>query len=613
MRILHMAPASARMMNTYVKMIREHCPLDEHRFLYWDKLTKNDQVLLEHGNSAEVTGNGPFERMRCLYREMKNADAIIWHGITFGAKRALFLSLFRSFLKKSIWVVYGIDLYNWKKDGRGLKTLLTNKINYFCRKHIPYVGLIHEVDIIEYERQFCGNNAKSFYVPYPISKESFEEMERSRNAAPRPNGKVYVQVSHNAFAFNNHLYVLDSLAHFKDENIRLVIPLSYGNTWYNSKEDYAETVMKKASELFGSKATCLTRLMPQNEYTDLLCNIDVAVFGSNRQNALGNILKGLYVGNKVFLSVENPLYRFFLDRKITVFPAEEIKEMDFEAFKSLPTTSNAVPWIRSNFFPDVNVLYWKAMFQHFGAAETPQPDTEEFVSQVNAVLAAHFENESQRSANIQKSNYVCLTKYCRHPRGTQLNNLKKVSIVGTDSVAFCVYWDMMAINQRETMWIVDGFVGDPQKGLAGKAGECDVKYSVDQLGEIETHCVLANRDIGLREKNYAAIRETGNPVIRYVDDASEVLGGVQLGEGAILLGGTKVNVSAVIGNCTHVIGSKIGAGAEIGSFCNIDSGCTIGADARIGDRVQIGENSVIASGALIPDHTIISPNSVVMA
>lgn len=109
-------------------------------------------------------------------------------------------------------------------------------------------------------------------------------MDKLENIKERINGKKYIQVAHNAFTFNHHLEILESLEHFRKENIKIIVPLSYGNDWTNVEDGYVDKVIEKAEDIFDSKAECLVRMMPSDKYTNLLCNIDIGIYGATRQN-----------------------------------------------------------------------------------------------------------------------------------------------------------------------------------------------------------------------------------------------------------------------------------------------------------------------------------------
>lgn len=188
-------------------------------------------------------------------------------------------------------------------------------------------------------------------------------MESYRGRKPRANGKTYIQVAHNAYTFNRHLELLDAIRQYQDENVRVVVPLSYGNDWYNQQDGYITTVQKKAQDYFGDKAVVLHRLMPAEEYSEALCNIDVSVYGARRQNALGNIFRSLYVGNKVFLPKDNPVYSYFTDNGIALGCTDDIEKMSFEEFIRPLSSDRAVAWIREQHHPAAAAVYWRELFE----------------------------------------------------------------------------------------------------------------------------------------------------------------------------------------------------------------------------------------------------------
>jgi hypothetical protein len=95
------------------------------------------------------------------------------------------------------------------------------------------------------------------------------------------------------------------LSYFKDKEIRIICPLSYGGP-----DDYAEQVKRKGSELFGSRFIPLAHFIKPDEYSSLLADVDVAVMNHNRQQGLGNILPILFLGKKVYLRKDTSSYQF---------------------------------------------------------------------------------------------------------------------------------------------------------------------------------------------------------------------------------------------------------------------------------------------------------------
>jgi uncharacterized membrane protein len=105
---------------------------------------------------------------------------------------------------------------------------------------------------------------------------------------------------------NNHLDVFHILKLKKSiENIKLVVPLSYGN---NIK--YKKEIIKKGTKYFKESFVPLLDFMPRAEYLELLSNCSTAIFYHYRQQAMGNIIALLYMGVRVYLSTNNPVYTY---------------------------------------------------------------------------------------------------------------------------------------------------------------------------------------------------------------------------------------------------------------------------------------------------------------
>ena len=126
---------------------------------------------------------------------------------------------------------------------------------------------------------------------------------------------------------NQHLEILQTLERFKNEQIEIVCPLSYGNA------DYAKTVIDFGKKLFGSKFVPLTDYMDKTAYYRTIAESSVAIFNNDRQQAMGNINASLGLGCKVFLRTDTPMWEIYhQERKYVIYKVEDIAQMSFEEF-----------------------------------------------------------------------------------------------------------------------------------------------------------------------------------------------------------------------------------------------------------------------------------------
>jgi hypothetical protein len=129
---------------------------------------------------------------------------------------------------------------------------------------------------------------------------------------------------------NLHLEALGMLSKFRDEDLEIICPLSYGI----KDEAYFREVIKKGSEIFGDRFIPLTEFMEPAKYTELLAGIDIAIMNHNRQEALGNIISLLYLGKKVYLKPETSSYQYFLEKNIRVCNINDLRSVDYNAFSN---------------------------------------------------------------------------------------------------------------------------------------------------------------------------------------------------------------------------------------------------------------------------------------
>lgn len=367
MKFLHIILPSKRMMGTYIEMIRKYYPVNEHAFYIIGNMAKSEESLFQYQNVIKLNkGKNIIEKTKNLYNDFSKYDVLIWHGLVVSPKIALFLFINRKFLKKSVWVMWGIDLYLLKRAAKGLKDNLINYLNKNIRKNIMHVVAIFPTDIQNYKKIIKNNSSKIYYAPYPISQKGFFELENKNEKADRTNGEIWIQIGNNANSFNNHLEILEELRRYKDEKIKIFIPMSYGNDWHNKVPNYKEIVKSKAIEYFGKeKVVVLRNLMNNDEYNEFLSQMDIIIIATDRQNALGNILKVMYSGGKVYLSEKNSLYKFFNEKDIFVEKFENIKNMTFFEFIKQRNNFQFKQWMIENYYPDSNILLWNAIFNNF--------------------------------------------------------------------------------------------------------------------------------------------------------------------------------------------------------------------------------------------------------
>ena len=163
-----------------------------------------------------------------------------------------------------------------------------------------------------------------------------------------------IQIGNSATEPNNHVDCIKVLKKFKDENIKLIVPLSYGPSIY------AEFVKKYCIKNFPGKYEFIEKFISRDKYIEKLDEVDIAVMFHNRSQAFGNCIALITLGKKLYIKNNNPLWNFFQKTNIIVFDANKIKDLSFEEFLK-PLTEEQ---IQSNISKISNFYSEKKRLEH---------------------------------------------------------------------------------------------------------------------------------------------------------------------------------------------------------------------------------------------------------
>ena len=312
-KILHVCKFS-KFIPPFIDFVEEHFGLDEH-FFWLNKDYGRYQVQQEINNYKVAKGKwNQLKGYAELIKQMHQADKIILHGL-FNIRIVQLLWAMPWLLKKCYWVMWGGDLYvyqlgekNWKWKAR----------EFFRRPVIKNMG--HLVTYIpgdvELARQWYGSKGEyheclmylSNVVDPNIVQEAQEETEGHTG--------INILVGNSADPSNNHIESLEKLLPYKEDEIKIFVPLSYGD------QEHAKKVIEKGKAWFGDKFVPLTSFMAFDEYLKFLKSINIAIFNHKRQQAMGNTITLLDLGKKVFMRSDVAQWDFFKSHGIAVYDIE---------------------------------------------------------------------------------------------------------------------------------------------------------------------------------------------------------------------------------------------------------------------------------------------------
>lgn len=584
MKYLHVIPPSSRTMGSFVQTLETYFPEGEHLFYTTKKIASSDP-LSEDPRVSTMTGSSRIEKMKHVMKAIDEVDYVFWHGFFYNERFMLFLYLFRKYLKKSVWVMWGLDLHDWKSDKSTLKARFIDHINDYVRRNIKHVVAVFPTDKEAYETTYNGD---VHIAPYPINVEDFEKLEGMRQAAPRPNGKIFVQVAHNSYPFNKHLEIVEKIAPFDRENVTYYFPMNYGNekTWAGYVEGYKADVVAGAREHFGNRAVFINKLISKPIYNDFLWNMDIAIFTARRQNGIGNIIKLLYMGNKVFMSGENPAFRYFKEQGVEVFEYESIDSMTADEFFERPSTERGRQWVVNHYHPLNAARAWDEAFSALCGHSTMLPEYAE--------CEAVVEGNEDYCFPAKKNNLALLPYISDKIPKTCL----RVFIAGDDSMA--IRWAGYLRTWLPRM-MPAGFLSEDKRTLGDRAIESvDIVASPAQVGALGTmgSIACATTNPFKRKVVMDLMEKKGVPIRTYESQSdSQIWPFTSIGEGCLIGPRSVVYPGSSIGKGTIIEEARIGVNCRIGDFVTLLPGC------RIGDNVVIESFATVEADCIVPDGT----------
>ena len=318
-KILHLGPCD-KFIPPFIEFIKDNFDFNDHLFLLTNSMSENEVV--NHSN-VKLSGKGKLLKVKhyaLVIKEMNQADKIILHSL-FDHKVIQILFFSPWLLKKCYWVMWGADLYSYQM-GRRNKSWYKKEL--FRRPVIKNMG--HLVTYIKGDVEL----AREWYGAKGEYHECLMYLSNTYKVLDVPSiqsDTINIQIGNSADPSNNHFEILDKLLPFKDQNIKMYAPLSYGD------QIHANKVIAKGKELFGDKFIALADFMPFEQYLQFLGSIDIAIFNHKRQQAMGNTITLLGLGKTVFIRSDTTQWQLFKDKNIEVlntlnFELNYIKDLE---------------------------------------------------------------------------------------------------------------------------------------------------------------------------------------------------------------------------------------------------------------------------------------------
>jgi len=323
-KIIHIMPQD-KFIEPFINFMEYNFDMKEHLFLVIDY--KNNYHISQKENVILISSLF-LSKFKVDY---DYSQKIILHGLFRFVPIFLFFN--SSLLKKIFWIIWGHDLYSYKNANKNLYTKVYEYIRKKVITKIPnyVVYMKNEFELMKKVYNTDGKHFRSFVYLSNL----YEENE----VVKKDSSCLTLMVGNSASKTNCHKEIFDILKKYKNENIKVIVPLSYSGS-----KEYVDDIVKTGTQLFQDKFIPILDYMEYEKYKELLSSVDMALFNHNRQEGIGNTNLLISYGVKIYLRHGTSQYNFYNSEDIKVFDindfdltrlSEEDKEKNQRILKKL--------------------------------------------------------------------------------------------------------------------------------------------------------------------------------------------------------------------------------------------------------------------------------------
>lgn len=312
----------------------------QHNYLL-DKASSDHKIKyikknLDKINMALRGSKDYFDQLEALKPEL-----VVLHSLSYYFAHVVNTALAG---KKIIWIFWGGEVYDFMKEFRNdnfkakTKSIATRyvmrnnlrnwlrptffkiknpKTNWNFSKYqafskIDGFALAHQNEFEILKEQLGLTCQLHWFTYYSIEHLISKELQHTS-----VNGQN-ILIGNSATPSNNHLDILHQIkTEVSIGNRQLIVPLSYGEGWYKDK------IKAKGLELFPDNFKALVDFMPLAAYNKIVFSCNIVIMNHLRQQAVGNLIVSFWIGAKVFLDEQNPLFDYFKSIGLIVFSIQK--------------------------------------------------------------------------------------------------------------------------------------------------------------------------------------------------------------------------------------------------------------------------------------------------
>jgi len=320
--------------------------------------------------------------VKSLEKYCEMGEYLVIHGLHYSMEEVSEIP--EQIAKRLIWCVWGHDLYDYKTATFSITKVMTfakkllrpilkrqswKHMNYEYKRYLNrmrdfagvFVGFSQDEEIV---RKKFGKQMKVFHAQYPVGTcaDILLSLESDITSYANHQRKVQVLVGHSSAPNQHHEKILKKLQKYRGR-VEVHIPLSYG---YGGKK-YSQKVTKRAKQLFGEDAHIYADFVDNEDYVNILRNIDIAVLDHSQQAALGNVYMLLFLDKKVYLNKKGVVSKGLRQAGLTIFDARTIGMESFESFSSKVSENKNREYAKNCLDSQVLAKDWRKAFDEIKA------------------------------------------------------------------------------------------------------------------------------------------------------------------------------------------------------------------------------------------------------
>ena len=305
--------------------------------------------LVELRNKVQVMSPHSEEFAAFLDENLSKYSAIILHGMHWGMWQKMILQKVPANVKVA-WMFWGGEIYGRHDIGERFLAPITSVVCRIRSLHKSVEGkkkedytwelpieLYQRIDVCltdekeeyEYAKRFLGNKMTYMWYNYYTLEEMMGALYEERCCGNN------IIIGNSATDSCNYWDVLLRLKRLRIGDRKIVLPLSYGAQWIS------KTVSKFSRILYPKNTMPLLDFMPRDEYNKVLLGCNTMIMGHYHPQAQGNIITGLWLGMRVYLSEKSMTYHYFKRICCVVYSLEsELKKYGYAPMEEKDVEQN---------------------------------------------------------------------------------------------------------------------------------------------------------------------------------------------------------------------------------------------------------------------------------